>query len=58
MRGRGGGFAQLGHSRHAAVKSLKEGGWIVHHSPREGLSGREAVQAFTTIGRVVSDAPC
>ena len=55
--GRDGGFAQLGHGKHAAVKSLGKGDWIVYYSPREGLGRGEAVQAFTTIGRVVSDAP-
>ena len=55
--GRDGGFAQLGHGKHAAVKSLEKGDWIVYYSPREGLGQGEAVQAFTTIGRVVSDAP-
>jgi EVE domain len=55
--GRDGGFAQLGHGKHAAVKSLKKGDWIVYYSPREGMGEGEAVQAFTTIGRVTSDAP-
>jgi hypothetical protein len=56
-RGRDGGFAQLGHGKHIAVKSLKKGDWIVYYSPREGMGEGEAVQAFTTIGRVISDAP-
>jgi EVE domain-containing protein len=56
--GRDGGFAQLGHGRHVAVKSLRKGDWIVYYSPREHMGHGEAVQAFTTIGRVTSDAPC
>lgn len=55
--GRDGGFAQLGHGKHIAVKSLRKGDWIVYYSPREGLGAGESVQAFTTIGRVTSDAP-
>lgn len=55
--GRDGGFAQLGHGKHVAVKSLKKGDWIVYYSPREGMGEGEAVQAFTTIGRVTSEAP-
>ncbi|HVI53197.1 MAG TPA: EVE domain-containing protein [Candidatus Sulfotelmatobacter sp.] len=55
--GRDGGFAQLGHGKHIAVKSLKKGDWIVYYSPREGMGEGEIVQAFTTIGRVTSDAP-
>ncbi|NKX72524.1 EVE domain-containing protein [Rhodobacteraceae bacterium R_SAG1] len=55
--GRDGGFAQLGHGKHEAVKSLKKGDWIVYYSPREKMGDGAAVQAFTTIGRVTSDAP-
>jgi hypothetical protein len=55
--GRDGGFAQLGHGKHIAVKALKKGDWIVYYSPREGMGEGQAVQAFTTIGRVTSDAP-
>ncbi|AVW89758.1 EVE domain-containing protein [Celeribacter baekdonensis] len=55
--GRDGGFAQLGHDKLIAVKSLKKGGWIVYYSPREGMGQGATVQAFTTIGRVTSDAP-
>ena len=55
--GRDGGFAQLGHGKHAAVKALEKGDWIVYYSPREGLGEGEVIQAFTTIGCVVSDAP-
>jgi hypothetical protein len=32
--GRDGGFAQLGHGKHMAVKSLRKGSWIVYYSPR------------------------
>ncbi|MCX5568550.1 EVE domain-containing protein [Kaistia nematophila] len=55
--GRDGGFAQLGHGKHIAVKSLKKGDWIVYYSPREGMGEGVPVQAFTTIGRVTSDEP-
>ena len=55
--GRDGGFAQLGHGRHAAVRSLRRGDWIVYYAPREGMREGVPVRAFTTIGQVVSDAP-
>lgn len=55
--GRDGGFAQLGHGKHTAVKSLYRGDWIVYYSPREGMGEGETVQAFTTVGQVTSDAP-
>ena len=54
--GRDGGFAQLGHGKHAPVRSLRRGDWIVYYSPRDRLDGGKTVQAFTTIGRVTSDA--
>jgi hypothetical protein len=52
-----GGFAQLGHGKHVAVKSLRKGDWIVYYSPREDLGAGATVHAFTTIGRVLSEAP-
>lgn len=55
--GRDGGFAQLGHGKHIAVKALRKGDWIAYYSPREGMGEGPAVQAFTAIGRVTSDAP-
>lgn len=39
--GRDGGFAQPGHGRHMAVKSLQKGDWIVYCSPREGMGEAE-----------------
>jgi hypothetical protein len=55
--GRDGGFAQLGHGEHIAVKSLKNGDWIVYYSPHEGMGEGKPVQAFTTLGQVTSEAP-
>ena len=55
--GRDGGFAQLGHGKHNAVASLKKGDWVIYYSPRTDLGRGETVQAFTTIGQVISDAP-
>lgn len=55
--GRDGGFAQLGHGKHTAVKSLKRGDWIVYYSPKEKLGEGDAVMAFTTIGQVTSEEP-
>lgn len=55
--GRDGGFAQLSHGKHAAVRSLRKGDWIVYYSPREKMCEGEIVQAFTTIGQIISDAP-
>lgn len=57
LAGREGGFAQLGHGKHTAVKVLRRGDWIVYYSPSTEMGGGDKVQAFTTIGRVTSDAP-
>lgn len=57
LAGKAGGFAQLGHGKHAAVKSLKKGDWIVYYSPTAEMGGDGKVQAFTTIGQVTSDEP-
>lgn len=55
--GRDGGFAQLGHGKHSAVRGLKKGDWIVYYSPREKIDGGAPVRAFTTIGQITSDNP-
>lgn len=51
-----GGFAQLAHGKHAALKSLEPGDWIAFYSPTTTMGGGEKVQAFTVIGRVTSEA--
>ena len=52
-----GGYAQLGHGKHAAVASLQPGDWLIYYAPRETLDGGDAVQAFVAAGRVMSNAP-
>lgn len=47
-----GGFAQLGHGKHAPVRRLRPGDWIVYYSPKSTMSGGELLQAFTAIGKV------
>ncbi len=49
-----GGFAQLGHGKHAPVQRLSPGDWIVYYSPRTKLEGGDPVQALTAIGKVKS----
>lgn len=51
-----GSFAQLGHGKHAAVKSLKRGDWIAYYSATSRMGGSDAVLSFTALGRVTSDA--
>ena len=47
-----GGYAQLGHGKHAAVASLRADDWLIYYAPREALEGGEPVQAFVAAGRV------
>ena len=47
-----GGFAQLGHGKHALVQKLQPGDWIIYYSPRSTITGGEPVRAFTAIGKV------
>ena len=49
------GSAQLGHGNQIAVKNLKRGDWIAYYSPTSELGGGDKVQAFTSIGRIISD---
>jgi len=50
-----GGFAQLGHGKHAPIKSLRKDDWIAYYSPTTEISGGAKVQAFTALGQVTSD---
>ena len=50
-----GGFAQLGHGKHAAVRNLEKGDGIAYYSPRTTMMDGERVQAFTAIGQIVSE---
>ncbi len=52
-----GGFIQLAHGKHAPVQRLSPGDWIALYSTRTSISGGEALQAFTAIGRVADGPP-
>lgn len=56
-RGIAGGFAQLGHGKHAPVARLAAGDWLVYYAPREQMGAGDPVRAFVAIGRVASDSP-
>lgn len=50
-----GGFAQLGHGKHSAIKQLRKGDWIAYYSPKTEMGKGDTVQAFTSIGQVTSE---
>lgn len=56
LAGVGGGFAQLGHGKRAAVTNLKCGDWVIYYLPSARMGGGDPVQAFTALGRVTSRA--
>ena len=56
-RGVEGGFCQLGHGKHAPVKSLAPGDWIVYYSPRETMQAGPPLQAFTALGVIAEREP-
>jgi hypothetical protein len=47
-----GGFAQLGHGKHAPLQKFSPGDWILYYSPRSRMRAGDPVQAFTAIGKV------
>lgn len=52
-----GGFAQLGHGRHDAIRALRKGDWLAYYAPRDGMGTGAPVQSFTALGRVTSETP-
>ena len=56
-RGVEGGFCQLGHGKHAPVKSLQPGDWIIYYSPRETMAPGPPLQAFTALGVIADREP-
>lgn len=62
IKGKAGGFYQLGHGKAAPVKRLHPGDRIVYYSPRTAFEGGEpvqafVVQAFTAIGEILPGEP-
>lgn len=49
------GFAQLCHGKAAALKRMQIKDWLIYYSPRLHFEQKEACQAFTAIGQVVSE---
>ncbi len=53
LRGVAGGFAQLGHGKHAPLARMNVGDWLVYYSPRTDFPDGAPLRAFTALGRVV-----
>ena len=55
LKGKAEGIAQLGHGKMEPVKRLSISDWIVYYAPRERLNDGAPVQAFVSIGQVISE---
>jgi EVE domain len=56
-RGRAAGFMQICHGKAAPLRRIKPGDHVVYYSPTLEFRGKEALQAFTAIGRVGEGEP-
>ncbi len=50
-----GGFAQLCHGKHAPLKKMKTGDWIIYYSPKVNFRETAPHQKFTAIGQVTDE---
>lgn len=48
------GFAQLCHGKHAPLKRMNAGDWLIYYSPKTKYPDGNPLQAFTAIGMVKS----
>ena len=55
LRGRELGIVQAGHGKRSGIVRMRPGDWIAYYSPSVTYSGKERLQAFTTLGRVADD---
>ena len=53
-RGVADGFMQVCHGKLAPLARLKPGDGIIYYSPTETFGGRDRLQAFTALGRIVA----
>lgn len=56
-RGRADGFMQVCHGKSGPLRRIDPGDRVVYYSPTETFGGRDRLQAFTAIGRIVPAAP-
>nr|WP_316642135.1 EVE domain-containing protein [uncultured Roseateles sp.] len=55
--GRAQGFMQVCHGKAAPLRRLQAGDWVSYYSPSTRSSGKDRLQAFTAVGRVLPGAP-
>lgn len=52
-----GGFTQANHGSPRNLVKLRKGDYMVFYSPKTEFKGKEPLQAFTAVGRVLDDEP-
>lgn len=50
-----GGFAQLCHGKHAPLKKMKTGDWIIYYSPKVNFRETAPHQKFNAIGQITDE---
>ncbi|MGX6443662.1 EVE domain-containing protein [Neobacillus sp. K501] len=50
-----GGFAQLCHGKHAPLRKMSSGDWIIYYSPKVNYNESTPHQKFTAIGKIIDD---
>ena len=56
MRGVQAGIAQANHGKAASLKRMQVDDGVLYYSPKVEFEGTEKLQAFTAIGRVISES--
>ncbi|MCB8823102.1 EVE domain-containing protein [Microvirga rosea] len=56
-RGRSEGFMQLCHGKAAPLRRIQPGDTIIYYSPTNTFRGKDRLQSFTAIGRVIPGEP-
>lgn len=55
--GRAQGFMQVCHGKAAPLRRLQAGDWVSYYSPSAVFGGKDRLQAFTALGRVLPGPP-
>jgi len=50
-----GGFAQLCHGKHAPLRKMSTGDWIIFYSPKVNFKESAPLQKFTAIGKIIDE---
>ena len=54
-RGKGNGYLQIGHGKRVPLARMHQDDWVIFYSPKNSLSDKTPIEAFTAIGQVVDE---